>query len=590
MPNLRLPPLLVLLLCAASGGSATTYLVAQLHPQAKDDNPGTAEAPLKTISAGVKLLQPGDTVLVETGVYRETVTIEQGGEAGKPITIQAAPMANVVISGADLLMALQREEGEDNVFSFEWPHVLLGWSQSRTHPADKYHQEIGRAEQVLVMDYLLKQVLKRELMSPGTFFVDEANKRLYLWDRGDRDLSKDRLDVEASVRPLLLQCKAPYVHLRGLRFRYAANAAQSGAVQMLGDYGLLEDCVMEKMNSNGASFDGKGLVVRRCTFRDNGQLGFSAHTDGMLMTECLCENNNTKNFSRGWEAGGNKLVLCKDTILDKCIFRDNCGVGVWFDIGNENCTVRSCLIMDNQDAGIFYEISYSLHAHDNVIIGNGLTRNLDGWGGNGGVTLSSSPNCVIERNLLIANKEGFQYREQGRTTPRIGDTNRKEYPVWNHDSVIRNNCLAYNRDFQTGGWFDMPNAQAWPRSLQPEVLKKDPEAKTVLAEGTDLTRLDKYPEGLSLEDLKLQHQGNLYAARPGQHLLVWGPYWMYNRTYDDLDQVRQVLNLEQDSRVAPVEFKDWGTLDLRVPKDSPVLTMKCYPQGEVPVVKLGVLE
>ena len=45
---------------------------------------------------------------------------------------------------------------------------------------------------------------------------------------------------------------------------------------------------------------------------------------------------------------------------------------IWFDIGDENATVRNCLIADNEDAGIFYEISYGLNAHDNVIVGNGF--------------------------------------------------------------------------------------------------------------------------------------------------------------------------------------------------------------------------
>lgn len=576
-----------LIVVAEAQAAPRVYHVAQLHPQARDENPGTGQEPLKAISAALKLAQPGDTVLVETGVYRETVTVPQGGERDQPVRLQAAPLAQVVVTGADLVTAWTRESGDSPVFSTEWSHVFVGWSPTRTHPADAAHQEIGRCEQVLVMGYLLKQVLRRELLSPGTFYVDEPGKRLYAWDRAGRDLSTGRFDVEASVRQVLLDCRVPYVQVRGITFRYAANQAQSGAVQMLGDYGLLEDCVIEKTNSSGASFGGKGLVVRRCVFRDNGQLGFSAHTDGMLFTGCVCERNNTKDFSRGWEAGGNKLVLCKDTVLEQSIFRGNYGNGIWFDIGNENCTVRNCLISDNQDAGIFYEISYGLHAHDNVIIGNGFCRNLDAWGANGGITLSSSPGCVIERNLLVANKEGFQYREQRRQTPRVGEAGGKEYPVWNHDNILRRNCLAYNRDFQVGGWFDMPNAQHWPRARQAAVLGKEPPAQPVWPAGTDMTRLDKYPEGLGLEDLRLQHSDNVFAARPGQRLLVWGPYWQFNQVFDDLAAVGQALGLEQRSAVAEVAFADWATGDLRVRADSPLLRLECYPRGEVPGVKLG---
>ena len=118
------------------------------------------------------------------------------------------------------------------------------------------------------------------------------------------------------------------------------------------------------MNSSGATFAASGLVVRRCTFQENGQLGFgAARAHGLLVSDCVVRNNNVKGFDRGWEAGGDKLVLCRGAVLEKCQFVGNRGNGVWFDIGNEKCVVRNCLIADNEDAGIFYEISFGLHAH-----------------------------------------------------------------------------------------------------------------------------------------------------------------------------------------------------------------------------------
>ena len=133
------------------------------------------------------------------------------------------------------------------------------------------------------------------------------------------------------------------------------------------------------------------------------------------------ENNNTKGFDRGWEAGGDKLVLCRDAVLERSRFVRNRGNGIWFDIGNTNCTVRQCLIADNEDAGIFYEISFRLLAHDNVIVGNGFAATAGAWGAQAGISLSSSPGCVIERNLIAGNREGFNFREQTRSTPTIED-------------------------------------------------------------------------------------------------------------------------------------------------------------------------
>ncbi len=129
-------------------GVGKTYVVDQRSPVANDTNPGTAEAPFKTIGAAAKVVQPGDTVVIRSGVYRESVVIETNGTADKPIRFQPDVAANVVVTGADVLTDLTREPGEANVFSAPWPYVFIGWNKSRAHPDDDFHRAIGRAEQV----------------------------------------------------------------------------------------------------------------------------------------------------------------------------------------------------------------------------------------------------------------------------------------------------------------------------------------------------------------------------------------------------------------------------------------------------------
>jgi hypothetical protein len=283
------------------------------------------------------------------------------------------------------------------------------------------------------------------------------------------------------------------------------------------------------------------------------------------MDGCTVRNNNIKGFNRGWEAGGNKICLARGVVLENCTFVENRGNGIWFDIGNEDCTVRNCLIAFNEDAGIFYEISYGLHAHDNVIVGNGLAGTSGAWGASAGISISSSPNCLIERNLLVGNKEGFNFREQNRSTRRIDG--RKGEPVWNHDNILCNNVIAFNRDTQTWGWFDIPDSRHWPAQ------SSDAEA-----------------DGLSLEKLKLTLRDNLYFAGPGDELFNWGVTWKKNKKYQSLEQVREELGLEQGSKLTEFEVSDFSALDFRVPADSPAVKMGCYPQGKVPGVQLGILE
>ena len=46
-----------------------------------DENLGTQSKPLKTISAAAAIAQPGDTITVHEGVYRERVNPPRGGRA-----------------------------------------------------------------------------------------------------------------------------------------------------------------------------------------------------------------------------------------------------------------------------------------------------------------------------------------------------------------------------------------------------------------------------------------------------------------------------------------------------------------------------
>jgi hypothetical protein len=317
-------------------------------------------------------------------------------------------------------------------------------------------------------------------------------------------------------------------------------------------------------------------------------MGWAAHR--LLFTEGLTRNN-TKNFGRGWEAGGDKIVFTRGMVIEKSRFVDNRGIGIWFDIGNEDNTVRNCLIADNEDSGIFYEISYGLHAHDNVIIGNGFAGNAASWGANGGIALSSSPGCIIERNLLVANKEGFQFREQGRTTPRLNaDGTIKEGPeerIWNHDQAIRHNVMAFNRDAQAWGWFDVADERHWPARLQqktPDTAKA--QADFAAAYGAKDSKGE--PIGLALEKLKISFSNNLYARGENQGLFHWGTAWKRHKKYASLPELRADLGFEKNGLEAPFEMRDYLTRDFRVPANWPALKMGAYPRGEVPGVLLGV--
>lgn len=206
---------------------------------------------VRTISQAAKGVAAGDRVVIHGGTYREAVVVEASGTAERPIVFEAAPGERVVVTGADVVSDWRREDEKQQIFSTPWPHRFIGWNAANAHPDDDYHLLIGRCEQVFAEHDALRQVLGKDKLSRGTFFADLEGKRLYVWTADNADLSKGGARIEASVRQVLWRNKGAHVRVRGLQFRYAANMAQHGAVQMKGDNDVVEDCVVEYTNSQG---------------------------------------------------------------------------------------------------------------------------------------------------------------------------------------------------------------------------------------------------------------------------------------------------------------------------------------------------
>ncbi|NQT83609.1 hypothetical protein HQ563_11315 [bacterium] len=157
----------LLLHCPIAWGTA--YHVAQQYSNASDGNRGTADSPWKTLSKAAEILEPGDTVVVHSGVYREQVEPGRSGTREMPITYRAAEGEEVIITGADIIRGWTPAKG--TIWKKQvWPYRF------RTHPNDERHRLIGRCEQVIVDGELLKQVAKLDDMAAGTFCADAKGK------------------------------------------------------------------------------------------------------------------------------------------------------------------------------------------------------------------------------------------------------------------------------------------------------------------------------------------------------------------------------------------------------------------------------
>ena len=90
-----------------------------------DANLGTRTLPFRTIQHAADLAQPGDTITVHTGVYRERVNPPRGGESDrKRITYQAAPGETVEIKGSEIVKGWTKAKGD--VWQVTLPNSFFG--------------------------------------------------------------------------------------------------------------------------------------------------------------------------------------------------------------------------------------------------------------------------------------------------------------------------------------------------------------------------------------------------------------------------------------------------------------------------------
>ena len=123
-----------------------------------DSNAGSLAKPFRTIQRAASIAQPGDTVLVRGGTYRETVQPSRSGTGSSPIVFKPYGNETVTISGADPVTGWSRQSGsvykarqgwdmgwgENQVFvdgqmmnEARWPNTSLDLSRPTKASADK---------------------------------------------------------------------------------------------------------------------------------------------------------------------------------------------------------------------------------------------------------------------------------------------------------------------------------------------------------------------------------------------------------------------------------------------------------------------
>jgi hypothetical protein len=197
--------------------------VVHVAPQGMDGFLGQSRRfAVRTIQRAADLAEPGETILLWPGIYRETVHLRRGGRPGQPLVLRAALPGQAVISGA----------AEPGLMG-SWRWLSRGgvlWSTPVGWRVDGLRWR-GRAAYRSQSVSHLRRICARRGAWPA--FHSSARQLWLCLPDGSRP-RQDQLEVRRPM-PLRLRSgghqvaslwiEAPHVEVRDLRFDFAVMAA-----------------------------------------------------------------------------------------------------------------------------------------------------------------------------------------------------------------------------------------------------------------------------------------------------------------------------------------------------------------------------
>ncbi|MCC7374072.1 MAG: right-handed parallel beta-helix repeat-containing protein [Verrucomicrobiales bacterium] len=168
------------LAASAFPAEASQWVVDVNHPRAADSNPGTDDAPFKTLGAALRRIKPGTTLKIKGGVYRESVNLENSGTANDPVIIEVEPGERAVLCGTD---------------------PITGWQPVESSSPGQWTATVdGSPEMLFVNGRLYEECEAQQSPGPGQFAKEKTGTGSRLRLSLEPGLNAKELHIEGSRR------------------------------------------------------------------------------------------------------------------------------------------------------------------------------------------------------------------------------------------------------------------------------------------------------------------------------------------------------------------------------------------------------
>jgi parallel beta-helix repeat protein len=373
--------------------SARAQQVFYVSPDGDDMAAGTLAEPLRTVQRAMDLVEPGDTVYLREGTYREHVAARTNGTATLPITLAAYSNEVPVIKGSK---------------------VVTGWTVHDA-PVWKVESWTNRSQQVFADGALLQQIgpggdehyfpigLDLQDLMEGSFWHDTNTWTLYVWLTGDAN--PNEAEMEASVGDFLsvVDTGAHYI-LDGITVRHS-NLIRFWPAVFLGPSGVFRNGEISWCDYNGIALR-DASTVENSYLAYNGGGGVFGSESNLVVRGNTIERNNYRGFNTSTVGAGAKFFGASGLMVASNYFHGNYGQALWVDYCRDDSvkTVVGNVVEDTElhplrpygiTVGIFVEVSHNVLVANNLVNNNQLI----------GIQVAESDHVRVYNNT-IANTQG----------------------------------------------------------------------------------------------------------------------------------------------------------------------------------------
>ena len=458
--------------------ASTTYYVAT---DGSDENRGTIDSPFKTIQKASDLSKPGDTILVQPGIYRERVSPPVGGTSPflsityKSIVPQGAiirgsvewkPIASYPIEESVVYQSPLLDEDFTDTSAIDGPNPfkipMCVTPYGRNGAPEAINKDPNSDPNMI---YTLGQVFVNDIMYTQTPYKGEMEKTGQSWYY---DISKNELYVSVPktvTNPkieITNQRRVFAPHKRGLKYiivdgfvieRCGNNypnkfwsvpiCQQAGAIgTRSGKFWTIQNNIIRYANgvgidwgneggadqdlengANGKAQGSYGIIIKNNIISDNGAAGTASFMcKNFVFSGNTVERNNNLKFygKRRWESAGIKVHTPTNAIISNNLVRHNYCHGIWSDQGSGlNSQFKNNIIVENEGVGINFEIGFNTSGK---VFNNIFDKNEYG------VALVTSGGVTIAHNLFLSSKKADIYTHIfNRTTDKWDSLNLEIY-------------------------------------------------------------------------------------------------------------------------------------------------------------------